>query len=327
MSSFSALEHRCIFRTTEKSDTHALVARELADHYLKWRGDKVDARLCKLDAEDISLYSLKYGAGVEIYPATYQDFSLVHFSARRSIEVTADQKSHKVTEGRALLSSPRWNINLKYEPESEQLIVRIPHALTRRVAERLRRLALHDRLIHSSGALLTEAASEFWYSQLLGFVALDSACQQNGALSAWKKSYEEGLAQFLLFQFGSAEQNPAVSPKTEQMPARQRRARLVEFVQQNLDKPITLSEMAAVSALSERQLNVFCHEEFGQSPLRWLRGLRLSAVHASLLNDPGQRLSDVALQYGFSHFGRFSSYYHQRFGELPSQTLKAARFG
>ena len=31
-------------------------------------------------------------------------------------------------------------------------------------------------------------------------------------------------------------------------------------------------------------------------------------------------VTDVAMKWGFSHLGRFSGYYRDTFGELPSQT-------
>ena len=47
----------------------------------------------------------------------------------------------------------------------------------------------------------------------------------------------------------------------------------------------------------------------------------MQAAHAELLT-PGPRKSvtEVALALGFSHLGRFSSGYHEKFGELPSAT-------
>ncbi|MFD2440179.1 hypothetical protein ACFSS8_09005 [Paracoccus kondratievae] len=33
------------------------------------------------------------------------------------------------------------------------------------------------------------------------------------------------------------------------------------------------------------------------------------------------------MTHGFFHLGRFSAYYRERFGELPSQTRKSARNG
>jgi AraC-like DNA-binding protein len=33
-------------------------------------------------------------------------------------------------------------------------------------------------------------------------------------------------------------------------------------------------------------------------------------------------VTELALDYGFLHLGRFSESYRQQFGELPSETLK-----
>jgi len=37
-------------------------------------------------------------------------------------------------------------------------------------------------------------------------------------------------------------------------------------------------------------------------------------------------VTNVALRYGFSHLGRFSSYYQSAFGEAPSVTLRRGRY-
>jgi AraC family ethanolamine operon transcriptional activator len=42
-------------------------------------------------------------------------------------------------------------------------------------------------------------------------------------------------------------------------------------------------------------------------------------------SDPGISVSDIAMLYNMSHFGRFSMQYKKMFGELPSSTLKQAK--
>jgi tetratricopeptide (TPR) repeat protein len=59
-----------------------------------------------------------------------------------------------------------------------------------------------------------------------------------------------------------------------------------------------------------------------------MRRLRLSRARQQLLSaDRDANVTDVAMASGFTQLGRFAAYYRQQFGELPSQTLKAARAG
>lgn len=46
-------------------------------------------------------------------------------------------------------------------------------------------------------------------------------------------------------------------------------------------------------------------------------------MHAELLS-PGSRASvtDVAVRWGFFHLGRFAQQYRERFGVLPSETVR-----
>jgi transcriptional regulator GlxA family with amidase domain len=61
----------------------------------------------------------------------------------------------------------------------------------------------------------------------------------------------------------------------------------------------------------------------GMSPTAYVRAVRLDRVHADLLCPAGTgSVSDVAMKWGFFHLGRFAQQYRDRFGVLPSQTVR-----
>jgi transcriptional regulator GlxA family with amidase domain len=61
----------------------------------------------------------------------------------------------------------------------------------------------------------------------------------------------------------------------------------------------------------------------GYGPMEAVRRARLLCVRRDLLAaDPGEKVTDVAMRWGFYHLGRFSGFYSEHFGELPSQTRR-----
>ena len=62
------------------------------------------------------------------------------------------------------------------------------------------------------------------------------------------------------------------------------------------------------------------------TPKAFIRRQKLQHVHEAL-TQPGLRpinVTAVALEYGFTHLGRFSQAYQAAFGMLPSEALKDA---
>jgi AraC-like DNA-binding protein len=109
-------------------------------------------------------------------------------------------------------------------------------------------------------------------------------------------------------------------------PTRRRIERLERWVDAHLDESITLDRLCAVSGTGGRALQKSVMALRGQSPLEWVNARRLAAARARLLKGPGGiTISDVALDCGITHLGRFSAAYLQAYGELPSATLAAAR--
>jgi AraC-like DNA-binding protein len=105
-------------------------------------------------------------------------------------------------------------------------------------------------------------------------------------------------------------------------PARREAARRAErFLRENSHQPIKMIELCRELGLVERTLQDGFREVYGTSPLSYLRKLRLQSARAHLAaTGPERRISQIALDCGFTHFGRFSVDYHQHFGETPSET-------
>lgn len=90
------------------------------------------------------------------------------------------------------------------------------------------------------------------------------------------------------------------------------------------DDLLTVLDLCRHLKISRRTLQYSFQNIAGTTPTAYLRSIRLNAVRRFLMTTPATfRIGDVAAQFGFCHFGRFSSYYHQHFHELPSQTLRA----
>lgn len=103
--------------------------------------------------------------------------------------------------------------------------------------------------------------------------------------------------------------------------------RVEEFIVSHLCDPITLDEMIKVSGVSARSLHAGFRRFRDTTPMNYLKNRRLILAHRHLKTgvDTGMTVTQVALEAGFTHLSKFSRDYHERFGELPSETLK--KFG
>ena len=88
----------------------------------------------------------------------------------------------------------------------------------------------------------------------------------------------------------------------------------------------TVTALAAACGVAARTLQQHFREFLGQSLIEVLRGIRLDLVRRELLlgrNDT--EITELATRYGFSHLGRFSGWYRDRYGESPLATLRRER--
>lgn len=96
-----------------------------------------------------------------------------------------------------------------------------------------------------------------------------------------------------------------------------------EFMETNLQRPLTLEDICQAVYTSRRSLHYGFQDMFGMGPMAFLKVLRLHAIRRILLNaEPTSlKVTELARAQGFHSLGHFSRDYKQLFGESPSQTL------
>jgi AraC-like DNA-binding protein len=102
--------------------------------------------------------------------------------------------------------------------------------------------------------------------------------------------------------------------------------RAIDFIDANLDAPIAVTDLVAVSGIAGRTLFENFRAFKGVSPMRYLRERRFEQARRALMSPlPDENVTSIAVRWGFNHMGRFATNYCARFGETPSATLGRAR--
>ena len=108
-------------------------------------------------------------------------------------------------------------------------------------------------------------------------------------------------------------------------PGLERIARVQRWIDAHLDQDITLDRLCAVAGVSPRSLQKALLAMRGQTPHEFVTSRRLAVARRRLEGASSPvRVSTVALDCGFTHFGRFAASYRAAFGESPAETARAA---
>lgn len=97
---------------------------------------------------------------------------------------------------------------------------------------------------------------------------------------------------------------------------------LLSTIHRNLDSPPTVNELADLSGLTTRAVQILFAKHIGLSPLAYMKAKRLHEVKNKLLKQPLARgaIVDTANEMGFWHMGQFSKDFKRQFGYNPRDT-------
>lgn len=94
--------------------------------------------------------------------------------------------------------------------------------------------------------------------------------------------------------------------------------RVLEYVESNLDKNITLTELARVANMSLYYFAVLFRQSTGLSPHRYVLSKRVERAK-ELLHDPKFSVLDVSMNVGFEHQNNFARVFRRITGVSPTE--------
>jgi len=101
--------------------------------------------------------------------------------------------------------------------------------------------------------------------------------------------------------------------------------RVRAFIDGHFREPVRMADLCRATGGGVRTLQRCFKQCFGVTVTDYLKAMRLDAAHRDLITAHPSRdtVATIALRNGFSHLGRFSSQFRERFGQLPRETLRS----
>lgn len=321
----SRMYSKLVFQSKSAVESHEQLRVALNDHVLSWSPGEVDSALYSVDTQHLRLMILRYGPAVEVRPDPFDGFVLVQVPLRGRSVIKSDGEITSIGPGQIAVLSPQHEIRFRWSENCEQLILRVPSAFAKDAASRLYTPSsgLNEWHDFSPISLLDDHVARQWYGLVQSLVDQIGPTQSDGfgnCHPAWIEYLEIGLALLLSTQ---VQRQPdelinraLLTRSTKLSPLETAR----QYSLSHLWAPISLEDLARSAGISSRSLHTCCKKEFGVGPMTWLRDIRLDEAHRRIQAHSQDSITDIAMAVGFGHLGRFSAYYKDRFGELPSAT-------
>ena len=268
----------------------------------------------------ITLTAMHWGCGMTFRAPSLDgcfDFSsIVHGTS----EIRIGRTTVDTDRDCGVVMSPSEELRIRWEVPLVSLNIKIDRAVLESHLAAVAGIELNERLAFSPAMPINGFNASVW--RLVHHVVNDM--DRDKSLLSFAlvgERFSETLLTALLYTQPNNYSKYLTSLCQPSGPSYVRRAE--EFMETHCDQPITTQSIANVVGVGVRTLFAGFKKHRNYTPMEFLRSVRLQRVRRDLLNaTPGIPIGQIALKWGFTHLGRFSAHYREKFGESPSETLR-----
>ena len=265
-----------------------------------------------------------FGASTRLKAGQPEDYIYLILSGERPTSFLVGKEKITITSTTAALITPERLKTIDRSENSEVLAIRFSrHALMQHIEK------LTDR--HHSGTIsfqhCVDLSSDMGatVNRTVNYVIHEL---NNTDLVLSHPGFLNSLDHLLVSALLTLPHNKSEQLKTKDFttpsPGIVRRAE--EYMRANLANPISIIDILQVSACSRSVLFSSFKHARNFTPMEFLTEQRLQSARKALLHPKEtDTVSSVAVSSGFTNLGRFAQMYNNRFGELPSDTLKKSQ--
>lgn len=317
------LRSRIGFQSSNLGDFSRYLSGSYCTHsvFHKGKDQGVDARHHRVALGNVSLNYLQYGAEVEIDPGLFETFYMLEMPFSGWTELDHCGRSVRNEVGTATIVSPTEKVCSLWSADCGQRMVKISRATLELRAARMLDRSLTHPVVFEPLINLSSGAGES-IVRLCNFL-FDQHENDPGLLAERRVSEEVESALITMLLLGQPNNYSEAfrASASGAVPRHVRRA--LDYIEQNLREDICMETLIAISNVSARALYTGFERFIGTPPQLYIKNRRLEGVRAALMEaTTPTTVSELALEWGFSHLGRFSSEYRRRYDEMPSETLR-----
>lgn len=321
--------HRELSGATDFDEVTEVVGRAFKPHAMMLRDPDraLNTHLYSKKVGNISLHLLEYGAQVKVEPDCFEGFVLVEIPLRGAGRYRCGREALDGDTAHAVVMSPGKPVHLDLAPSLSQLIVKVDQQLIDRTCAAHLGCQTRDSVSFDLGLDLDGRAGRAWMSTLRHAIEGSETFPELLDNAIYCTHIEQMLIDALLYahphnfshRFALTRALPSVAPASVR--------RAVDYLETHAAEPITIESLSEAVGVSARALFNAFRSTYDQTPMGYLRELRLQRVREALLEGAphAESLTQLAMQWGFFHYGRFAQYYGERFGERPQDTLRRGR--
>lgn len=311
-----ALRQFRYFASQDLDDTRERIGSVLQPHLLTpiRRRCTINSHMDFMRLGGLALGALDFGDEIRVDAGEIEDYYLFIFCLRGHAEVTIDGAKAVIGGAQGVVCRPSATFSAVFSANCEQLVLRIERST----------LEAHTGLAHVvflPHLDLRRDALTPWFAQIMqlgSHAPLVHLIQHNALMTA---ETERWLISLLLA--GQPYQPDGRRAGIQIASHNVRRAE--EYIEANAGEAICLRDIAVALNLPVRTLQEGFRRFRDTTPMQHLLDVRLQRVNERLRRPTlTTTVSEVAFEFGFLHLGRFSQRYRDRFGELPSVTLRRA---
>lgn len=265
-------------------------------------------------------YGNPYGRVVVNIPPT-DALYLVQFSLSGVAEITQDSATFELKPGEMCVLDPNARVRQIFGEGYKHFTVKLPKSGLEAVLAQ--DLGFRPGGLHFSPQPVPLAGTAAAFANLVRTICDDLDC----GMSAFSHprtvgAVEQSLLRLLLTAV--PHNHTVLYDAPVSCPAPYYVRRVEEFIHEHARDAIALEEMIAVSGVSARSLHTGFRRFRDTTPMNYLKKHRLDLAHRQLRAAAciGLSVTQVALDCGFTHLSKFAHDYFERYGQLPSTTLK-----
>jgi AraC-like DNA-binding protein len=321
------LANSFLFRTSDVDEARDRVSRVFCSHRLRVVGERrqFGAEMFFRQIRGIGVGRIRYGASVAIEPGRLESFALIQMPLSGAEIVEHGGRTVDSTPDVASVLSPTLPVSMRHGDDTEKLFVKIDRAALERHCRQHLGGDLRHPVEFDPEMSLVAPRSLSWV-RLMNWLCEEIGGERSGENTIldsplFSAQIEQMVIATLLlsqphnYSERLADDGPSVAPHFVR--------RVERLIDESAHEPLTIGDLAEHAGVSTRSLFAGFRKYRNTTPMQYLKDVRLKRVREELLKAGSEAttVTAVAMRWGFSHLGHFTSDYKRCFGESPSTTL------